>query len=160
MAISRAGYVSCCTVIDITFCFVLLNLMLAVWCFFWVSPFWWNEYLWSCKCHHHWPLFRTSSYLMQSICYLDYIARHVSFPVWDIVNILHTIKSEKLNKKISIFLFSSTLLFSIPPGVGKSCLLLRFSDGSFTTSFITTIGWVFFCQVILWTAWLKYWLMV
>ncbi|MBA0600470.1 hypothetical protein Gorai_006657, partial [Gossypium raimondii] len=24
-------------------------------------------------------------------------------------------------------------------GVGKSCLLLRFSDGSFTTSFITTI---------------------
>ena len=28
-------------------------------------------------------------------------------------------------------------------GVGKSCLLLRFSDGSFTTSFITTIGFVF-----------------
>ncbi|KAG5393458.1 hypothetical protein IGI04_023421 [Brassica rapa subsp. trilocularis] len=27
-----------------------------------------------------------------------------------------------------------------PVGVGKSCLLLRFSDGSFTTSFITTIG--------------------
>ncbi|TYJ16238.1 hypothetical protein E1A91_A10G237900v1 [Gossypium mustelinum] len=27
-------------------------------------------------------------------------------------------------------------------GVGKSCLLLRFSDGSFTTSFITTIGFV------------------
>ena len=26
-------------------------------------------------------------------------------------------------------------------GVGKSCLLLRFSDGSFTTSFITTIGY-------------------
>ncbi|KAI3954258.1 hypothetical protein MKW98_018082 [Papaver atlanticum] len=25
-------------------------------------------------------------------------------------------------------------------GVGKSCILLRFSDGSFTTSFITTIG--------------------
>ena len=25
-------------------------------------------------------------------------------------------------------------------GVGKSCLLLRFSDDSFTTSFITTIG--------------------
>ncbi|RWW82289.1 hypothetical protein BHE74_00009255, partial [Ensete ventricosum] len=25
-------------------------------------------------------------------------------------------------------------------GVGKSCLLLRFSDGSFTASFITTIG--------------------
>ncbi|OWM89314.1 hypothetical protein CDL15_Pgr024059 [Punica granatum] len=25
-------------------------------------------------------------------------------------------------------------------GVGKSCLLLRFTDGSFTTSFITTIG--------------------
>lgn len=30
---------------------------------------------------------------------------------------------------------------SIPPkGVGKSCLLLRFSDDSFTPSFITTIG--------------------
>lgn len=27
--------------------------------------------------------------------------------------------------------------------MGKSCLLLRFSDGSFTTSFITTIGFVF-----------------
>ncbi len=26
-------------------------------------------------------------------------------------------------------------------GVGKSCLLLRFSDDSFTTSFITTIGY-------------------
>jgi small GTP-binding protein len=25
-------------------------------------------------------------------------------------------------------------------GVGKSCLLLRFSDDTFTTSFITTIG--------------------
>jgi Ras-related protein Rab-8A len=28
-------------------------------------------------------------------------------------------------------------------GVGKSCLLLRFSDDTFTTSFITTIGYVF-----------------
>lgn len=27
-------------------------------------------------------------------------------------------------------------------GVGKSCILLRFSDGSFTTSFITTIGYI------------------
>lgn len=35
--------------------------------------------------------------------------------------------------------FSYDYLFS---GVGKSCLLLRFSDGSFTTSFITTIGFV------------------
>lgn len=35
------------------------------------------------------------------------------------------------------------LLFTFA-GVGKSCLLLRFSDGSFTTSFITTIGCVFF----------------
>ncbi|KAF4385362.1 hypothetical protein G4B88_026645 [Cannabis sativa] len=31
-------------------------------------------------------------------------------------------------------------LFPHLSGVGKSCLLLRFSDGSFTTSFITTIG--------------------
>jgi hypothetical protein len=28
----------------------------------------------------------------------------------------------------------------IKQGVGKSCLLLRFSDDSFTSSFITTIG--------------------
>ena len=27
-----------------------------------------------------------------------------------------------------------------PPGVGKSCLLLRFAEDSFTSSFITTIG--------------------
>lgn len=32
-------------------------------------------------------------------------------------------------------------------GVGKSCLLLRFSDGSFTTSFITTIGFVLFYHI-------------
>jgi GTPase SAR1 family protein len=32
------------------------------------------------------------------------------------------------------------MLLFILAGVGKSCLLLRFSDGSFTTSFITTIG--------------------
>jgi GTPase SAR1 family protein len=25
-------------------------------------------------------------------------------------------------------------------GVGKSCLLLRYSDDTFTTSFVTTIG--------------------
>ncbi|KAI4995964.1 hypothetical protein ZWY2020_040466, partial [Hordeum vulgare] len=30
--------------------------------------------------------------------------------------------------------------FYHPDGVGKSSLLLRFSDGSVTTSFITTIG--------------------
>ncbi|KAH7553658.1 hypothetical protein JRO89_XS12G0039200 [Xanthoceras sorbifolium] len=32
------------------------------------------------------------------------------------------------------------LLKTVLKRVGKSCLLLRFSDGSFTTSFITTIG--------------------
>jgi len=37
-------------------------------------------------------------------------------------------------------LFYLTFAFFHVPGVGKSCLLLRFSDGSFTTSFITTIG--------------------
>ena len=38
------------------------------------------------------------------------------------------------------------LFFSLLEGVGKSCLLLRFSDDSFTPSFITTIGFdiVFF----------------
>lgn len=30
-------------------------------------------------------------------------------------------------------------------GVGKSCLLLRFSEDSFTSSFITTIGWGSVC---------------
>ena len=34
----------------------------------------------------------------------------------------------------------SSRLVSVSAGVGKSCLLLRFSDDSFTTSFITTIG--------------------
>lgn len=34
------------------------------------------------------------------------------------------------------------VMFQNVSGVGKSCLLLRFSDGSFTTSFITTIGFV------------------
>ena len=33
-------------------------------------------------------------------------------------------------------------LFSASPGVGKTSLLLRFSEDSFTTSFISTIGWV------------------
>ncbi len=32
---------------------------------------------------------------------------------------------------------------SIDAGVGKSCLLLRFSEDSFTSSFITTIGSVY-----------------
>ena len=31
---------------------------------------------------------------------------------------------------------------SLCAGVGKSCLLLRFSEDSFTSSFITTIGCV------------------
>ncbi|KAJ1443139.1 Small GTPase superfamily [Sesbania bispinosa] len=43
-------------------------------------------------------------------------------------------------------------------GVGKSCLLLRFSDGSFTTSFITTIGLVsvdfFPCENAMGSFWL------
>ncbi|KAH9671143.1 ras-related protein RABE1c [Citrus sinensis] len=38
-----------------------------------------------------------------------------------------------------MYLFLSSLLCKFA-GVGKSCLLLRFSDDSFTTSFITTIG--------------------
>jgi GTPase SAR1 family protein len=37
-------------------------------------------------------------------------------------------------------LFVFRALFALWLGVGKSCLLLRFSDDSFTTSFITTIG--------------------
>jgi len=33
-------------------------------------------------------------------------------------------------------------------GVGKSCLLLRFSDDSFTPSFITTIGYVLLGELV------------
>src|SRR5689334_21885825 len=36
--------------------------------------------------------------------------------------------------------FLIKLLLIGDSGVGKSCILLRFSDDSFTTSFITTIG--------------------
>lgn len=39
-----------------------------------------------------------------------------------------------------ILMFFGSDYVVILAGVGKSCLLLRFSDGSFTTSFITTIG--------------------
>ncbi|XP_038998725.1 ras-related protein RABE1a-like [Hibiscus syriacus] len=39
-----------------------------------------------------------------------------------------------------LFVYLIKLLLISDSGVGKSCLLLRFSDGSFTTSFITTIG--------------------
>ena len=35
---------------------------------------------------------------------------------------------------------TSIALLTYAAGVGKSCLLLRFSDDSFTSSFITTIG--------------------
>lgn len=39
-----------------------------------------------------------------------------------------------------INLICSLLVHSFALGVGKSCLLLRYSDDSFTSSFITTIG--------------------
>ncbi len=41
-------------------------------------------------------------------------------------------------------------------GVGKSCLLLQFSDDTFTTSFITTIGYVYLIFVgrfCMWNWW-------
>lgn len=41
------------------------------------------------------------------------------------------------SKRIRRVLFCKFLL---PPGVGKSCLLLRFCDDAWTPSFITTIG--------------------
>ncbi|KAG6758377.1 hypothetical protein POTOM_038722 [Populus tomentosa] len=37
-------------------------------------------------------------------------------------------------------IYADSLEKLVDASVGKSCLLLRFSDGSFTTSFITTIG--------------------
>jgi hypothetical protein len=56
--------------------------------------------------------------------------------------------------EILYWLLSDKTFFSIflCLGVGKSCLLLRFSDGSFTTSFITTIGLVFLLLGGLFTA--------
>jgi len=44
------------------------------------------------------------------------------------------------NQKNSQYDFLIKLLLIGDSGVGKSCLLLRFSDDTFTTSFITTIG--------------------
>ena len=42
-----------------------------------------------------------------------------------------------------LFCFSLyVFVYVLSSGVGKSCLLLRFSDDTFTTSFITTIGYV------------------
>ena len=53
-------------------------------------------------------------------------------------------KSESVLRLCSLFiLFYSGIRSLRIAGVGKSCLLLRFSDDSFTTSFITTIGCVF-----------------
>jgi len=43
-------------------------------------------------------------------------------------------------KNTGQFDFTIRLLLIGDSGVGKSCLLLRFSDNSFTPSFITTIG--------------------
>jgi hypothetical protein len=45
--------------------------------------------------------------------------------------------------EVLCFVNELDLLRLIFAGVGKSCLLLRFSDDSFTTSFITTIGYTF-----------------
>uniref|UniRef100_A0A2P2K7B1 RAB GTPase-like protein A5B n=1 Tax=Rhizophora mucronata TaxID=61149 RepID=A0A2P2K7B1_RHIMU len=47
-------------------------------------------------------------------------------------------REEKLVFRWRINFLPGVILMRL--GVGKSCLLLRFSDGSFTTSFITTIG--------------------
>ncbi|KAG0463753.1 hypothetical protein HPP92_019822 [Vanilla planifolia] len=47
---------------------------------------------------------------------------------------------EFLNSSKKDMFFVSAISFFFLHGVGKSCLLLRFSDGSFTTSFITTIS--------------------
>jgi len=43
-------------------------------------------------------------------------------------------------KEISFVFEQNFLNLTIFTGVGKSCLLLRYSDDSFTSSFITTIG--------------------
>ena len=56
-----------------------------------------------------------------------------SFVKWQQVNRRHTTIS-------SSYFLSATLVAFTNSGVGKSCLLLRFSDDSFTPSFITTIG--------------------
>jgi Ras-related protein Rab-8A len=43
---------------------------------------------------------------------------------------------------LSLPVSSDVFLSRDASGVGKSCVLLRYSDDSFTTSFITTIGYV------------------
>lgn len=45
-----------------------------------------------------------------------------------------------MNSKSAAYDYLIKLLLIGDSGVGKSCLLLRFSDDSFTPSFITTIG--------------------
>lgn len=61
------------------------------------------------------------------------------FPIFRDVYLSKTIERSTTETRI-MYLY---VVYNLPfAGVGKSCLLLRFSDGSFTTSFITTIGLV------------------
>ena len=53
---------------------------------------------------------------------------------------VHTIASVMASAKSKPFDVLVKLLLIGDSGVGKSCLLLRYSDDKFTTSFITTIG--------------------
>jgi len=52
----------------------------------------------------------------------------------------HRTNPRKMARPNAAYDFLIKLLLIGDSGVGKSCLLLRFSDDSFTTSFITTIG--------------------
>ncbi|KAG9157861.1 hypothetical protein Leryth_000030 [Lithospermum erythrorhizon] len=77
--------------------------------------------------------------------------REASRLAWGAVEGIHgeNNNNNNIRKKSSLLQFARAradydylikLLLIGDSGVGKSCLLLRFSDGSFTTSFITTIG--------------------
>jgi Ras-related protein Rab-8A len=49
-------------------------------------------------------------------------------------------KSARVRQCVCVLITVISSLSNLVLGVGKSCLLLRFSDDSFTPSFITTIG--------------------
>lgn len=55
--------------------------------------------------------------------------------------------SSNMAKKAYDYLFK--LLLIGDSGVGKTCLLFRFSDDAFNTTFISTIGNVFFIILLL-----------
>lgn len=94
------------------------------------------------------PLWRSTSAspeLESSRCWL--MSRTVLCPLNLVMSFVfeHTTASQWDMADFEVLLLIRLLPWSLldlpaPAGVGKSCLLLRFSEDSFTSSFITTIG--------------------